>query len=81
MEESDFPKWSERFSVPLIIMDRDLKKNTENVYSIRSDEAAGMELAISHLHEHGYRKIGCIIHGEPGSGNADIRYESIKKRC
>jgi len=79
VEESDFPKWSERFSVPLVIVDRDLKKSSENVFSVRSDEAGGMDLAIDHLHAHGCRKIGCVIHGLPGTGNADVRYAAIRK--
>lgn len=79
VEESDFPNWSDRFSVPLVIIDRELKKRSENVFSVRSDEAGGMELAISYLHEHGCRKIGCIIHGLPGKGNADARYAAIRK--
>lgn len=79
VEESDFPNWSARFSVPLVIVDRELKKHAENVFSVRSDEAGGMELAIRHLHEHGCRKIGCIIHGRPGLGNADTRYAAIRK--
>lgn len=38
-----------------------------------------MELAINHLHEGGCRKIGCIIHGSTGTGNADERYAAISK--
>ena len=38
-----------------------------------------MDLAISHLYERGCRKIGCIIHGAPGTGNADTRYAAISK--
>ena len=38
-----------------------------------------MELAIAHLHERGCRKIGCIVHGAPGTGNADIRFRAIRK--
>jgi len=76
-EPDDFKKWSERFSAPLVLVDRDAPSNSPNVYSVRSDEAQGMELAIGHLHERGCRKIGCIIHGMAGTGNADIRRTSI----
>ncbi|MBO4649073.1 MAG: LacI family DNA-binding transcriptional regulator [Lentisphaeria bacterium] len=78
-EPDDFARWTDRFSVPLIIIDREAKKLSPEVYVVRSDETQGMELAISHLHENGCRKIGCIIHGKPGTGNADIRQESIRK--
>ncbi len=76
-EPGDFASWSDRFPVPLIIIDREAKKLSPEVYLVRSDEAQGMELAIDHLCQSGCRKIGCIIHGRPGTGNADIRYESI----
>jgi LacI family transcriptional regulator len=38
-----------------------------------------MDIAIGHLYERGCRKIGCIVHGAAGSGNADIRRASIVK--
>ena len=61
-------------------MDRPQWKNgVENVFFVRSDEAQGMELAIDHLYRNGCRKIGCIIHGKPGTGNADLRAEAIRK--
>ena len=68
-----------QFCVPLIIIDREAKKLSPEVYLVRSNEAQGMELAIDHLCRSGCRKIGCIIHGRPGTGNADIRYESIRQ--
>jgi LacI family transcriptional regulator len=78
-EPGDFKKWSKRFSAPLILVDRDVPPHSPNVYSVRSDEAQGMDLAIGHLYERGCRKIGSIIHGAPGTGNADIRREAILK--
>ena len=78
-EPGDFASWSDRFSVPLVIIDREAKKLSPEVYVVRSDEAQGMELAVAHLAEHGCRKIGCIIHGRPGTGNADVRCDSIRK--
>ncbi|MDD5728994.1 MAG: LacI family DNA-binding transcriptional regulator, partial [Victivallales bacterium] len=78
-EPGDFSKWSERFSTPLILVDRDLPQFSRNIYSVRSDESQGMELAIAHLHERGCRRIACIIHGSSGTGNVDIRYAAIEK--
>jgi len=78
-EPNDFKKWSNRFSAPLVLIDRDIPANSHNVYSVRSDENHGMELAINHLYERGCRKIGCIIHGSAGTGNADIRHAAISK--
>ncbi len=76
-EPGDFKHWADRFSVPLVIIDREAKLNSPEVYLVRSDEAQGMELAIDHLYSRGCRKTGCIIHGKPGTGNADIRHEAI----
>lgn len=78
-EPDDFKNWSKRFSAPLVMVDRDSPANSPNIYSVRSDETQGMELAINHLYERGCRKIGCIIHGNTGTGNADIRYAAITK--
>lgn len=78
-ESNDFKKWPERFSAPLVLVDRDAPGNCSNVYSVRSDEVQGMDIAIGHLHERGCRKIGCIVYGTAGSGNADIRRASIVK--
>jgi LacI family transcriptional regulator len=76
-EPADFANWPERFPVPLVIMDRDGKPRPPHVFHVRSDEAQGMKIAIAHLHESGCRKIGCIIHGDPGTGNADLRHAAI----
>jgi DNA-binding LacI/PurR family transcriptional regulator len=78
-EPEDFKKWSERFSAPLVLVDRNAPSLSENVYSVRSDEEQGMDIAVAHLHERGCRKIGCIIHGLARQGNADTRYEAIVK--
>jgi len=78
-EPNDFKKWADRFSAPLVLVDRDTPGNCPNVYSVRSDEAQGMDIAIGHLHERGCRKIGCIIYGTTGSGNTDIRRAAIIK--
>lgn len=76
-EPADFTNWSEIFPVPLVILDRDGKANPPHLFYVRSDEAQGMKLAITHLHERGCRKIGCIIHGDSGTGNADLRHAAI----
>ncbi len=78
VEETDLPKWSDRFSVPLIIVDRELKQKSANVYSVRTDEAAGMEMAIDYLYSRKCRKIGSVVHGEPGCGNSELRYNAIR---
>ncbi len=78
-EPGDFQDWEDRFSVPLVILDREAKLKSPEVYLVRSDEAQGMELALAHLFESGCRRIGCIIHGSPGTGNADIRHEAIRR--
>ncbi len=78
-EPDDFKKWAKRFSAPLVLVDRDAPANCPNVYSVRSGEAQGMDLAIGHFHERGCKKIGCIIHGVKGQGNADTRYKSVLK--
>lgn len=76
-EPAEFKTWSRMFSAPLILVDREAPPNSPNVYSVRSDEAQGMDLAIGHLYERGCRKIGCIIHGKSGHGNADARRAGI----
>jgi len=57
--------------------DRDGDTHPHHVYYIHSDEAQGMKLAIDALHGCGSRRIGCIIHGDPGTGNADRRQAAI----
>jgi LacI family transcriptional regulator len=76
-EPSEFADWADRFPVPLVILDRDGHAQPPHICHIRSDEGQGMKLAIEHLYERGSRKIGCIIHGDPGTGNADQRHAAI----
>jgi LacI family transcriptional regulator len=73
----DFRTWPALFSAPLVLVDREAPANCENVFSVMSDEPQGMELAVSHLYERGCRKIGCIIYGKPGFGNADVRKAAV----
>lgn len=74
----DFKLWPARFPAPLVLVDRDAPTNCPNVYSVRSDEAQGMELAIAHLYERGCKRIGCIIYGVSGFGNADARLQAAR---
>jgi LacI family transcriptional regulator len=76
-EADDFPGWGNQFTFPLVLLDRPLKTRGPELYCVRSDEAQGMELAISHLHEAGCRRIGVIVHGMPDSGNALVRHKAI----
>lgn len=79
VEPKDFQHWADRFSVPLVLLGREAELNSQEVYLVRSDEAQGMELALEHLYENGCRRIGCIIHGSPGTGNVDIRQDAIRR--
>lgn len=78
-EPSSFANWSDRYAMPLVIMDRDGPETSPDVYYVQSDNIQGMRLAIEHLHSRGCQKIGCIVHGDPGTGNADLRYAGIVK--
>lgn len=78
-EPEEFRDWPERFTPPLVLVDRKGERMPPEVYQVRSDETQGMELAINHLYERGCRKIGCIIHGDPGTGNADLRRAAIER--
>lgn len=68
--------WDSRFDAPLIVLDRILEKSPKGVFSLHSDEAQGMELAISHFVEKGHRKVGALI-GTIGLGNASVREKCI----
>ena len=78
-EEKEFSKWDEEFAAPLILMDRALKKKLSGVYTVRSNEKQGMEIALEFLLKRGCRKIGCLIHGEEGKGNSDARSNAVKE--
>ena len=87
LESAMFPDWDQRFNAPLIFLDRspgETHRRNENVYYVNSDENIGMELAIEYLKERKCRKVGCIIHGDPGdenlirfSGNGNERYVEL----
>lgn len=82
LEPAMFQNWDQQYNVPMVILDRHPpKENKENynLYYVNSDESMGMDLALAHLKERKCRKVGCIIHGNPGEGNVDLRYQSILK--
>lgn len=81
LEPAELADWDENFSEPLIFLDRypAKKDQSANIYYVNSDETAGMEMALRHLKEHHCRKVGCIIHGNPGEGNASLREKAIRK--
>ncbi len=74
-----FHDWEARFAGPLVVVDREVPSEAREVYSVRSDEAQAMELAIGCLAENGCRRIGSIIYGLPGSGNTEIRRAGIRR--
>lgn len=76
IDAEEFGCWEERFSAPLIIVDRDAPSGTGEIYSVRSDENQAMALGIGCLAGHGCRKVGVAIYGKPGVGNADLRREA-----
>ncbi len=78
-EPDDFRQWGDRFTAPLVLVDRDAPRHSPGVYSVRSDETQGMEIAVAHLYERGCRKIGCIIHGAAGTGNTGTRRTAVLK--
>jgi LacI family transcriptional regulator len=80
IEPAELAGWDDRFSEPLIFLDRSPEngKPGKNVYFVNSDETGGMELALAHLKERGLRKVGCIIHGDPGKGNASAREKAVR---
>ncbi|MBQ7403120.1 MAG: LacI family DNA-binding transcriptional regulator [Lentisphaeria bacterium] len=81
LEPEELADWEERFTEPLIFLDRYpvTKDPGKNVFFVNSDEKSGMELALKYLKERKCRKIGCIIHGNPGEGNASRREKAIRK--
>ncbi|MBQ9775294.1 MAG: LacI family DNA-binding transcriptional regulator [Lentisphaeria bacterium] len=70
-------KWDERFALPLIIIDKIPARRVPGVSFVHSDEKQGMDIAITHLAEHGCRKAGAILHGLPGKGNVDVRKKAV----
>ena len=84
IDAEEFGNWEERFAAPLIVVDRDAPAGPGEIYSVRSDENQAMALGVGCLAEHGCRRVGVIIYGKPGIGNAELRREaalSALRRC
>ncbi|MBC2595855.1 LacI family DNA-binding transcriptional regulator [Ruficoccus amylovorans] len=75
--ELPWENWSRRFQVPLILIDRETPKKQSHVFSVRSNEKQGMELAIEHLVKSGHRRIGCLV-SNTKLGNAQQRVHFIQ---
>ncbi len=61
--------WSARFDAPLVLIDKEAANPQDNVFSVRSNEAQGMELAVDYLFKRGHRRIGCLV-SRSKSGNS-----------
>lgn len=84
IDAEEFGNWEERFAAPLIVVDRDAPAGPGEIYSVRSDENQAMALGVGCLAEHGCRRVGVIIYGKSGIGNAELRREaalSALRRC
>ncbi len=77
IDAEKFGRWEERFAAPLIIIDRDIPEGSGEIYSVRSDEVQAMNLGIDCLAQNNCSKVGVIIYGEAGIGNAEIRREAV----
>lgn len=78
-DPADFAAWADRFPCPLVLVDRVAPAPARLVHAVRSDENQGMALAIGHLKARGCRKVGCVVHGVAGHGNADVRCAAIRR--
>jgi len=75
--------WEERFALPIVTIDRPWDRKS-CCFAVRSDEAQGMMLAISHLADRGCGKIGVLINGAPRLGNVALRRDGALralKKC
>lgn len=55
------PNWGKRFDAPLVLVDREVESRCPGVFSVRSNERQGMELAVDYLYRRGHRRIGCMV--------------------
>ena len=78
-EPAEFADWGARFPVPLVIVDREGESGASDIHFVHSDEEQGMRIAVDHLFRSGCRRIGCIVHGSPGTGNTDRRCAAIRR--
>ena len=70
-DEDEVPKagWRARFDAPLVLIDKEPANPQDHVFSVRSNEAQGMELAVDYLFKRGHRRIGCLV-SRSKSGNS-----------
>ncbi|MBN2640547.1 MAG: LacI family DNA-binding transcriptional regulator [Victivallales bacterium] len=78
VEDALISNWDEHFDAPLVLIDRVPDAPCRGVFSIHSDEAQGMELAINYLAKTGHKRIGCLI-SSMGLGNSTLREQGIIK--
>jgi len=69
--------WAERFDAPLVMVNFEMPKASEGVFSVSSDESQGMELAVRHLAGHGHVRIGAMVFGSPEGGRNPMRRAGI----
>lgn len=80
VESSALSFWGDRFYAPLVVVDRALGDSVGgNLFCVRSDEAQGMALGIEEFRRRGRRRVGCLIHGEAGEGNASLRAAGVRR--
>ncbi|EIP97844.1 transcriptional regulator [Opitutaceae bacterium TAV1] len=60
-DEVPWNNWNARFDAPLVMIDREVTPPLPNVFSVRSNEKQGMELAVEYLFRRGHRRIGCLV--------------------
>jgi LacI family transcriptional regulator len=74
----NFLNWGNSYAQPLVVLDRELPRPIAGVWQVSSDERQAMELAAAHFRDHNLHKIGCLIYGAPGVGNADLRLKAAR---
>ena len=75
LDEVPRHNWSSQFDAPLVIIDREVEHPQAEVFSVRSNEKQGMELAVDYLFRHGHRRIGCLVsQSKAGNPHQRARY-------
>lgn len=69
---------SEPLPVPVVAVSGHRRKN--GILTIELDHRAAAELALSHLHELGHRRIG-FIKGQTFSSDTSARWDAIRRTC
>lgn len=74
-DESPKAGWGRRFDAPLVLIDKEAGAPQDGVFSVRSNEAQGMELAIDYLFKRGHRRIGCLVsRAKAGNSTQRVRF-------